>query len=859
MPHQIAEIPNPAWRGLDLRSTDRSRDPSSCIFDKNAMVSREGNLTVRPGYQCIATTSGGLGTAKYVYISTTTGEQTVEKLVLGASLYKVNSGSFTITYTPGALLAISASVLIDEDDGHWHFVLYGDGATLLDHDLGLGFDESSPVTLNDLDTAISAISGFAAVPTAGTTSVPAAFLHSIVDQPFVSNVLTIPYSYMSTVAQPSSAANPFAVTYADRNATYFELASHVNVRNCVYFGTAKDEIQKYDSQKIYRAGMPTAATPTASVVVAGSGRTGTNIRYKVQFIQVDKQGNRQSGVISGQSGTVSPAADSVDVSFTHILNTTGFNTDCGMVAGTQAGVTTIDVDNGAGGAHTLKVGDVAYFYDGVSTAFVERTITAVASTTITISGNAVNVTDNAPISANLRVALYTQEVEDGNFYLVSEYPHNSFAGGTQTITDTGATLGDRFFDPLPGTEPSLPPKGKYLSVFKGLMWITGNLSYPNRYFYSDFTSPESFPSVNYEEVTTQSQDRFTGMFPAKEHLMLFKENSCHLVIGDFDETGFFRFRLDDLSLTAGLSSYQTLKQLSDGTLRGLDTKGVWRWDENGPVEVSGAILPVFTALPSGTTDQFVFNRAIAFYLENQEQYVIFIPKESLNGSDRYANSSSRLFYLDTATGEFFEWDNMNMEAGTIVDGDDVYWVERRLSTFSSAVTYGLYKRLRLDGDYSQTDHGTPIEWSYFTGWDNRQAPAVPKKPIRLRVTATSSSRSAFYTLAVEQYINYEAGQIITRFAFPFGAGASSGYGIAAYGAGPYGDPGSAGLTRKLKRRKCEAWAYSLWHQKNYETPLITTLETEFAAPHMLGIKSGSGGTVVAIPSTEEGGGFDPFS
>ena len=391
---------------------------------KNCYLSRSGTWTQRPGYKALFKATGGCGVAEYKYIAASSGAVSYEKLIMGAQLQKIAVGTLAMTYS-GAALSIVCSVLYDTSAFEWKFYLIEDDVTTFTYSLGVGFDESSPITMSTLATAIDALSTFACTNT-GSGSIPAAFLPTIVTEPFSGGALTLFYEYETSIYQTAGSSNPFLNHISHRNETDYEMLSTCNINNIIYFVSPYDEEKKYDGQKIYRSGMPQPGVPTAAVVANATGRTGTNIRYRVSFVQVDKQNNRQEGIISDQSNQVSPAADYVDVTYARIAVATGFNTDCAMVVANQTGVNTINVDDGVGGPHTLKVGDVAYFLDGVTASYVERTITAIATNTITISGNAVNVLDNAPISANLRVSLYAQSVLDGDYYYIQDYPHNSW-------------------------------------------------------------------------------------------------------------------------------------------------------------------------------------------------------------------------------------------------------------------------------------------------------------------------------------------------------------------------------------------------------------------------------------------------
>ena len=139
--------------------------------------------------------------------------------------------------------------------------------------------------------------------------------------------------------------------------------------------------------------------------------------------------------------------EDINVTVDYIDDSTGYNTDCAIVAGAQTGVTQITVDDGAGGSHTMQVGQTAYFFDSSSSAFVEREITAVDSTTITIDGANVNVSDNEVISNNLRVNIYRTASGGTLFKLVTSLANDSFETTAAYRDGTAdASLGATFLD-----------------------------------------------------------------------------------------------------------------------------------------------------------------------------------------------------------------------------------------------------------------------------------------------------------------------------------------------------------------------------------------------------------------------------
>jgi hypothetical protein len=294
--------------------------------------------------------------------------------------------------------------------------------------------------------------------------VPAAFLSIVRNCNLVDGDCTTDAGYWTDVNETTT--NALNGSYTNRNQSYFENASFVQLNNVVYIANGYDELQKYDGQTIYRAGLPKPSSITSALGGAGA-ITGNNYYHVAVYEQIDAVGNINYGNELMVSTGLNAVAQSMDVTVANIQAGSGFNTNCAIVNGAQVAVTTITVDDGSGGSHTMKVGDTAYFYDSISASYVERNITAINATSITIAGAAVTVADNAVISNNLRIMLFRNEtaaLTPEVFYLVAEIPNNSFAA-TQSYNDniTDANLGEEFIPPINARD--LPPKGKYVSSY----------------------------------------------------------------------------------------------------------------------------------------------------------------------------------------------------------------------------------------------------------------------------------------------------------------------------------------------------------------------------------------------------------
>src|SRR5690606_16650409 len=139
--------------------------------------------------------------------------------------------------------------------------------------------------------------------------------------------------------------------------------------------------------------------------------------------------------------------------------------------GAQSNKFTITVDSG----HSMKAGDIAYFWDYSQSRFIQREVTATGATTLTFSadsldndpsspnydeGGEVSVLDNALITNNFRIGIYRTKNTGSLFYLVEERP----MGASAEYDDMAdSALGAAYIEPaFPYSEP---PPGRYLATY----------------------------------------------------------------------------------------------------------------------------------------------------------------------------------------------------------------------------------------------------------------------------------------------------------------------------------------------------------------------------------------------------------
>ncbi|MBR9701025.1 hypothetical protein GOV11_04125 [Candidatus Woesearchaeota archaeon] len=825
--------------GIDLKSSDLTRPIQFASGMKNAQYRKSGAVEKRKGFQAHSASKGGFGLFTYERIDPDTGLQVPQVVAVSTIGHKLVDATMTVTYS-GSDPTCLMSIFYDVETSQYRAQILEGAVFVLDKALGLGFDEASPVAISSLVTDINALTGFAATTT-GETTVSASFFKIVRDHDLAASTLTATAGGYSDINSPL--ASPFAGSETNKNADNFENVSSVQINNVLYLSNGYDEVQKYDGQTLYRSGVPEPATVTNALVAAGS-ITGTTYVHLVQYQQVDAVGNITEGNFLKTDPPLSPTAESFDVTVANILASSGFNTDCAIVAGLQAVVNTITVDDGSGGSHTMEVGDKAYFFDTVSAANVTRNVTAIAAGTITVDGAAVTVSDNVVISNNLKINIFRSKssaTTPESFFLVDEIPNNSFTA-TQVYNDdiVDASLGAQFIEPL--TDRSTPPKGKYISSFSNQTIIAGNIEFPNTVFFADVDGPEFFPAgSNNFRVDTILGDIITGISPTVQDFAIFKQKSIHIMSGDIANVN---LRVSLLTGDIGCIAHATIKE-ARGLLGFLSDRGPFFMQGSQiPQTVGGDRIEPMFDVDQITEDlkQMLFNtqvtddnqklmlkRAVAINDRTHEKYIIYIPTESEDGSsDKYANSDSQIIAYDYTRDAWLLWDNMNMAGGvTTIDGEFLF-SERRASSFTSNVEHILYRRHSLNDAFDYQDNNEVVTWNYDSQWEPVGEPSVLKKYLSLRVFALEALKNNDVSLDVKTEVNYIKDSAKSTFTVSLGV---SGYGVSAYSTTPYGDPAENAVISKLSTGRFKSLRLRYSNINAQQNTILTGWELEIATPY----------------------------
>lgn len=833
--------------GVDFKSNDLQFPEYRATAIQNVQFTATGTIEKRRGYQPYAEPGAKYGIFTYNRIDAN-GIERPEVLGISNTVSRLAEAKIVVSYS-GSSAVCNIQVRFDVATNQYRMIIEEGTLVVLNQGLGLGVDVGGPYSFNSLTTAINGLTGFSAVLT-GNVNTPAAFIKTIEVTSLIGTSVQCVAKYWEAlnVITQTGKAGPLQGSETNRNASNFENVSAVQVQNCIYFSNGYDPVLKYDGQNAYRAGLPPATDgSTGTFTVTASGTAGANLYvWREQFIQIDANGNQIEGntVFSSEYLLNEPSVNAVTVTVSSIQAGSGFNTNCALISGTGTG-TAIPVTAG----HTIKAGDTAYLWDTVTSSYVTRKVLSIAATTVNVDssiGYTSTTTDSKNvISNNLRIRILRNKntgVSPTLFFELIEIPNNSFSS-TQTFVDSlaDASLAAQFLEPA--TDRSPPVSGKYISAYQNIMVTAGNIELPNQVSFSDIANPEYFALVSNQFTVTNLQgDIITAIHPTSESFLIFQSRSIHAVTGDVPNQS---FRVDVLTQDVGCAAHATIQ----------DVRGTICFLSNvGPRVMTGASMPkglganednnlnsridaLFFRPGLESIDTLVLKRAVGFNDRIGQRYIIFIPTETTEGSERYTNINSKTLSYDYTRDAWLIWSNIDMTGGVTSESSnqEIYFVERRDAAAGSGSTNiksYLYRFQNTGSFLDYQDHNKAIELIYKSPWEFMGDPATLKNFQRIKIYS-SESLDADFTIDINTEKDFNADDSISQCSITF---EGIGYGILEYGIDPYGSPGTTGLKHKLSNGRAMSLRVILSNNEPQANIAVTGYELEINAPYEPGFK-----------------------
>lgn len=636
----------------------------------------------------------------------------------------------------------------------------------------------------------------------------------------------------------------------------WQLASTAKLNDVLYIAHASERLAKYDGDAIYWAGVP---QPDQITTATNTGTLAGTYKYIATYIQVDARGNTYESVASVESATVSPSTQSVDLTLPNNFDFAGrtddeeynkFKINRGYANGNQSGVTTINMtwtDPGASALtdnEKLSVGNIVYFLDRSSGNYVSRKITAVTATTITIAGAAVNVNNNDPFSANLRLAIYRTKDSGNDFYLLAELPWNIEFNGVYNDNTADSSLGAQYLYPLDGSEHVIPPIAGYsldsstpsadcwtsLTTYKSRLIMAGANSAPSEVVFSETNAPEYFPATNSFILGEQDSSRITGLYGTERFLIVFKKRSCYRITGSLESND---ITVETLSNTVGCISQHSIQQIVYGgrsRIVFLAEDGVYEIIEGAPpLEVSFNIRYEFAdrqliVYPSEIPDflRVSLRRATSVVDVKERKYWLYIPYEDISQIPPHVlqttpDGQDRVLVYDYGLADrgeqpqWYKWDDINMSGGAVLfDGLPVW------QYYATHYNTQLRRKTDREDKWAAFDHVSVITSFVEFGSLNGSSPDVLSKFLRVKLCSLDHKVVDSFTVSLKTLLDYEWFNNTTNYnALTMSFGSSQ---------------TNQRAVQSLRDVQAFALRYRLDHSTAGERPILTAIVTEIVIP-----------------------------
>lgn len=844
---------------LDLDTSLPGVSPEGALSLKNFVRRHGKGMSKRPGSKMVLSNEGRLadttiseiwfGLHNYSYRNTSFGMTSQLMVIAGGtvlSILPIVTSTVTVSYAGAGTGTFELEV---NSSGLWEATLRVAGVALSGwpKTYGDGLTTAASQTIATLVSNIAAEANWTATPSASNTSDSlVAQIGTVSETDAKTTPLVLRYHNMT------EAVNQTAVVNLDNPGVDEDYANlkGINVANCMFFpGGRKTVIMKWDGQTFCRPGLPQASINAIADTGAGATHAaGNTYKYRVVYKRIDLRDNEIYGPYSDDSlavaeHTVGGAPTNITITINTLQRSSQFEYEprSAIVNGAQVAVNTITVDN----TLTLYVGDEVYFYDGVTAAYVTRTVTAVAATTITVDGGGVTVADNDIIS-NIRVEIFRTENDGFDFYLLAEIPCDTI-NATQTYVDaiTDANLGADLEEQ--NRVPSPPPNCTFMCVHQGLVVIACFDDDPNGFSWNDPEwGFEAFPQAsNRDSVQGAKDEGITGIISESDNVLaIFKARSYFRIIGDLASNNYTIVEASQGDL--GVPSHASLVKVNE-TVFGISQHGPITI-ENGVISlgVAQGVRDYFydneytvtqgSAISSSDYDKLVVRRATGIHHDSEKRLLFFIPAEegtfqtptNTPGIRRYANENSLWLCYDLIEKEWREWslpEDLNAHLAMEISNGELFFISTNPFVSGSpsrvACNY-VWKFLGDESINNYVDNTAAIDWVVRLPWEAADNPSSFKKSIAMKLYALHTDAFlAAFTLTIKEYRDYKA-TVYTNTTRTFSASSD------------------LEKTIKLAMGKFRAQSLEISNNVRYECPILSGIEVGYRIPYDLGIKDAQG-------------------
>jgi hypothetical protein len=850
------------FKGLDKRSSDIARTIQYATDIRNAAFRVSGAINKRKGfeYKYRSSVSRLRGLCNFAKVDPASGVITEELLQASydgqgnVALSKfVDTLGLTITTTKLSTHNIFYSLILDETTSTYKFILTevdiitGIETEALNYDLGTGVEENpiDRVQIISLSFIINNVTGYSCTYNTAVQARAVAVFFGVIPTTQITTASTeLTGTYIEVInSSGSPAVGVAAYTHLSDIITNEENAenySFAELNNVLYFTNGSSPLIKYDGESHYLAGLPIFEEDVDSSAYFDSQNVYTdtsgvnfdhgNYSYKLVFEYTDAVGNVITSQPSNPTQININSSTHIHVNFKEFVTYTNSSY---MLRG-------YDLDGTFDSNHPL--------YDSLNTG---------------------TRPDSEPIGKwqgekRLRVLIYRAYIDsndpadivpaDAIYSLVGDVPYDYDVTGYSNATEAG-----EFPDHNTDTETNLflalpnpvkrhdpPPKGKYLSVYKNCLVISGQKTNVNNIQYSlpknaatGEIGSEYFPRDDNGLIVQSSfGDKITAIATLRDLLYVFHKNSIHVMSGNINELEIPTTDLITKEGAVGCQSYHSIQEFNNSLIF-LSQNGIYAIDSSNALsELSSLIKPLFL------DNELKRQRAVSFNWTEKNMLLFMIPKEEISysssGQEVYIDtlSTSLVLAYDYFKQAWLQWDSIDFSGGIVQHKNDIYFYNRNETDGNTVLNY-LTKFLNNGDKYDYRDHNLPISFNYDTNWESLGEPTIPKKYLRLKIHSFDTDQTfespEGFDLSVKIQKNYVATDL-GNINFDFASRSGGGWGNFLWGSGTWGSIGTDSLKSKLPTGKSKCMKLRFTNEHINENVLITTYELEIAAPFLTEIK-----------------------
>lgn len=630
-------------------------------------------------------------------------------------------------------------------------------------------------------------------------------------------------------------------------------------------------LRKYDGKNAWCAGVKAPAVPTLTPASSGGSIPDGGYAYLITYSVKDAQNYEvESDGTETATGTVTGGGGSGSIAISNIAAKSGWIPDDAGMAGLATngwGAVCSSTMGAAGTSITcatylrLDIGDPVYLYDRQTSQYVERYVTNVSGTTVTLN-LAVKMTSGDAMSP-VRVNIYRTKIGPSTrFYFVAAVPVN-ISASTQSYTDTLADTSLGFAYVTPDVEHAPPPtqlstvvpdmeddSGSYpLELYRNCLVMGGLWGDKGACAFSDINAPEHWPEANTFRPG-EGTEEITGLKASQDFLFIFTNKSTYQATGDLATE---EFRVVPLGGGIGCASHDSIADCG-GVIYWCSSSGVYRSSGGAPEKISMPIEDLFISAKSldktNSLDRRRYERSVGCYVPDRHQYWLFVPAMKPAPTVSYpwatdgiygwlfngGSTGTTCYVFDIATSQWYFLEQLDFSLGLrVFDGQMVGLSVGEVSFSGATRLVQLVQKIQRDDEYASVDDSLS-GWSsgpvgilvdYASRYDSLGKPGVLKKALRMRIEALNAANPPAWRFSAFGYKDYVE------------IGLSSNY--YTYKTPLSADSSAPVLKWRLLPGKLLSFAFRIFGSATiYERATLTGVEVEFAESYRDGFKEPNG-------------------